>query len=67
MNIKLLSTLAKTHPAIARYLETSIICAVVYVLSSLTGQHDFNIQAFATITLAPVLIALNKYKRDLQK
>lgn len=67
MNIKFIANLAKTRPATARYLECTILCAVVYLLTVVSGGEVFDIHAFLTAALAPLLIALNKHKRDLTK
>jgi len=67
LQLNFLKELAKTHPATARLVELSIYGAVGYMLGAIYSGDPFSVQALIQAALAPVMAAIAKRQRDLEK
>lgn len=67
MNIKILSTLAKKHPALARALEIGLYSLILYALGALLDGNAISYHAGLVALLTPVYAYLGKRRRDLEK
>lgn len=70
-NIKLLETLSKKYPALARLLEGVIglafIEAVYFLLTTIIDGVEFSWQGLLTAAALPIYLAVSKKRRDLLK